>query len=109
MTALSAAGRSIRDEALSHFGEVPEHLRGGLIAYLDHGQEPGGFLCALLENDAIGVLTRAGGAFTVEQLRNLATIIATYWPGDAHGCLTTRLCWQDKGGLCGRYADRVPA
>lgn len=40
---------------------VPEHLHDGLIRYLAHRIQPGGFLMAVLENDLAGALNRADG------------------------------------------------
>lgn len=38
---------------------VPEHMRGAIERYLNHGIEPGGFMMAVLCNDLVGALGRA--------------------------------------------------
>ena len=39
--------------------EIPSHMHGGLIRYFEDGIEPGGFLCALLDNDLMGAAGKA--------------------------------------------------
>ena len=38
---------------------IPEHTKGALDRYVDHGLEPGGFLTAVLTNDLFGAVARA--------------------------------------------------
>ena len=41
------------------YSGLPEHLRGGMQRYIEHGIPPGGFLTAVLENDLAGAFGRA--------------------------------------------------
>lgn len=38
---------------------IPERLQGGLLRYIEHGIQPGGFLTAVLMNDLVGATRRA--------------------------------------------------
>lgn len=38
---------------------VPEHIHGGLIRYVNNHIAPGGFLTAVLANDLMGAMRRA--------------------------------------------------
>lgn len=42
--------------------QVPEHLRGGLERYVDHGVVPGEFLQAVIRNDLRGAVGRGDHA-----------------------------------------------
>ena len=52
------ADRGALEASLEHHG-VPKHLRQGLIDYVIHGQRPGGFLLACLENNFVDAVCRA--------------------------------------------------
>ena len=39
--------------------DIPEHLQAGILRYVEHGVQPGGFLTAVLNNDLLGAFRRA--------------------------------------------------
>lgn len=87
---------------------VPTHMHAGVIRYVMHGQEPGGFLMAILTNN----FTQA--VFKADQ-ENLGALDAwarfLYWDIPAHlwGDRKSVLDWCDQGGYIGSYTreDRV--
>jgi hypothetical protein len=40
--------------------------------YVEHGIEPGGFLCALLDNDLLDAVSRADDSLTMTEMRAVA-------------------------------------
>lgn len=50
---------------------IPERLRGGILRYVEHGIQPGGFLTAVLMND----LGAATGRADPESLQVLPMIV----------------------------------
>ena len=42
-----------------NYESLPEGLQGGLMQYIEHGIEPGGFLKAVLTNDLFGAFGQA--------------------------------------------------
>jgi hypothetical protein len=72
---------------------VPEHLRDGLQLYVERGVEPGGFLCAVLENDLFGAF-RHGSESSLRGIHGLCMWIYNYAPRPVWGDRATRLAWQ---------------
>lgn len=59
---------------------IPEHTRSGIMQYVEHGIQPGGFLTAVLSND----LYNATGRADRENLAALPAIVmwfANHCPG----------------------------
>lgn len=50
------------DPRFAKYGDLPRHLRGGLIRYVDHGILPGSFLQAVISNDLREACARADDA-----------------------------------------------
>ena len=44
---------------VGEYADVPEHIRDGLIGYVEHHWRPGGFLTAVLSNDLKEAMGRA--------------------------------------------------
>ena len=38
---------------------IPQYMHGGIIRYYENGISPGGFLCAVINNDLSGAVIRA--------------------------------------------------
>ena len=45
-------------DKMTEYG-IPSHMHGGIIRYYENGIEPGGFLCAVINNDLHGALGQA--------------------------------------------------
>jgi hypothetical protein len=54
--------------------EIPVHLHGGILRYVDVGIRPGGFLCACIAMDADDALKRAADIET-----SIAIPAITHW------------------------------
>lgn len=63
---------------------VPEHIRGGLIRYLELGIPPGGFLTAVLENNLFEAFGRADQT-NQRALFGIVSWIYNNAPHDSHG------------------------
>ncbi len=70
---------------------VPEHLRFGLLRYLDTGLQPGAFLCAVISNDLHAAVSLADPA-AFAGLRELTSFLYNYCPSP---------CWGSKAALDG--------
>lgn len=75
--------------------ELPEHLRGGLLAYVLHGIQPGGFLCAVIENDLCEAVCRADST-SLPALPAAVRWLYQYAPGPCWGSLEKRHAWQRR-------------
>lgn len=53
------------------YESIPERLQGGLLRYVEHGIQPGGFLTAVITND----LSNATGRADAESLEALPLIV----------------------------------
>jgi hypothetical protein len=74
---------------------VPEHIRGGLIRFVDHGILPGGFLQAVLSNDLPEACARADD----ENRPRLFAIVRWLWneaPATCWGSPEAMRAWNAK-------------
>lgn len=79
---------------------IPEYMIGGMIRYVLHGIEPGGFLFNVFANDLMGAVGKADET-NAECLRNYAMAIYNDCPRDCHGSPDQVLAWMKQGGLNG--------
>ncbi len=73
--------------------EIPEHLHGGILRYVEVGIRPGGFLCACIAMDAEDALHRAADIET-----SVAIPAITHWflfdaPAGCAGSRETLEAW----------------
>lgn len=54
---------------------IPERMMGGIQRYIERGIEPGGFLCAVIEND----LKEAVGRADEENMANLPAFVSYFY------------------------------
>jgi hypothetical protein len=87
---------SLVDEAKTNLKKIPEHLRGGLLRYLDAGIEPGRFLCSVLDNDLCEAALRCSDdpARADATLHQLCSFLWNFAPSRCHGSKEKRLAWQ---------------
>lgn len=81
-------------EALENVRRLPEHLRGGMQRYLEHGIEPGRFLCACIENNLQEAVSRC--TEHLETLRFVTLYLYNFAPSDAWGSKEKRIAWQER-------------
>jgi hypothetical protein len=74
-----------------NWGRIPEHMRGGIIRYIDHGIEPGHFLTAVICNDLKGAVAR-GDDENQQILPDYVKLFYNYAPGE---------CWGSKANMEG--------
>lgn len=79
---------------------IPEHCRDGLLSYIMDGIEPGGFLCAVLENDLVGAFGKADN-INADRMEDYARFIVNYAPRDSWGSRKIVDAWIKAGGLNG--------
>lgn len=71
---------------------VPDHLRGGLLLYLQHGILPGSFLQAVLINDLAQAVLRADPE-ALFGLRAVVEFLLWNTPADSWGSRERVLAW----------------
>jgi hypothetical protein len=82
------------------YSGLPEHLRHGVQAYVEHGREMGHFLTAVAEDDLFGAMFRADHT----SRHRLYNIAIWFWNEPPSGCFGSKsrvADWQRKGGLQG--------
>jgi len=85
-----------REQAEHH--ELPDYMIDGLVRYIVHGIEPGGFLSSVLENDLAWAAARADAV----NRRNLFRYASFLLYGAPNGCWGSKSKvqeWIGKGGL----------
>lgn len=83
---------SLISEAKERIEEVPPHLVGGILRYLELGIKPGGFLCSVIENDLQGAVARSTEG--LDELRPLCQFFYNFAPSDSWGSKDKRIAWQ---------------
>lgn len=80
---------------------IPEHCRGGLERYIEHGIKPGDFLTAVLENNFCLGVARADD-INSERLRDYVHFLHCEAPSDCSGSPEAVKAWIACGGLKGK-------
>lgn len=78
MKELTVNGRPI------DYSELPEHMRGAMQRYMEHGIEPGSFLMSVLSNDFMGAVGRADST-NKHRLADYATWLYNFAPPASFG------------------------
>lgn len=71
---------------------VPEHTAGALARYVFHRIPPGGFLTAVLSNDALDAYGRAD-AENAAAMPNILRFLASKMPSGAYGSRSAVCAW----------------
>ena len=84
------------------YDQLPEHMRGGAQRYIEHGEAPGDFLIAVLENDFVRAYNTADDINT-SCMRDWAGWL--YWecPLAAWGSREIVATWIKMGGTGGEH------
>ena len=83
--------------------ELPAHMQDSARLYIEHGQPPGDFLRAVLENNLIEAFARADD----ENVRGMRAWVQWLYmdvPHSAWGSREIVNTWIAQGGLMGRIA-----
>lgn len=67
-----------------NYDRLPDHIRGGMQRYVEHGIEPGGFLTAVLENDLLGAFARADATCLI-RMTDIVKFVNNELPGVSYG------------------------
>lgn len=79
---------------------IRPNMLQSLMRYVQTGQQPGDFLCALLDNNLREAVTRADEE-NRHSLHNFCLLMYNYFPSLAWGSKEKREKWQEIGGLQG--------
>jgi len=80
---------------------LPEHMRAQTRAYVEHGQPPGDFLRAVLENKLIEAVHIADST-NQEAIIKWAQWVYRGCPCEARGSVEAIRVWIQRGGLEGK-------
>lgn len=89
------------DNYITGLRKLPQYMHGGVIAYIETGREPGGFLLALFSNDLKGSFGHADHV-NAQFMREWVEYMYNYMPGASQGSPEIVECWMQMGGLHGR-------
>lgn len=79
---------------------IPQHMRPGMLAYIERGQRPGGFMSAWLSGDMEGARHRADPT-NVAAWKKWATFGHDHLSTDCHNTPQKFEAWIAKDGLKG--------
>ncbi|MGE0584150.1 MAG: hypothetical protein AB7O39_03345 [Flavobacteriaceae bacterium] len=84
---------------------LPDHIRGGVKRYIEHGVEPGGFLTAVICNDLKGAL---GKADDINRTAIFEIVQFFYMdaPAICWGSPEAFSAWIERGGLVGSTVEQ---
>ncbi len=93
---------SVRDsiDAWIALDEIPEHMRAGLLDYIERGYEPGGFIWAVLCNDLRGACARADSV-NRHALYAYVHFLWNYAPAACWGSEERVAAWIERSGASG--------
>lgn len=77
------------------YPRVPERTRETLRLYVEHGCEPGGFVCAVLENNLVEAVGRADFE-NLHAIADIAKLVYNELPGEAWGNRNKVNAWMKK-------------
>ena len=83
------------------YSGLPEHMRGGMKRYLEHGIMPGDFLTAVLRNDLMEAMGRADET-NLYALPSYGRFLYYYAPRGSYGSPENVKAWVEA-----RAADRA--
>lgn len=76
-----------------------------LRRYVLFGEKPGGFLCAVIENDLFKAVGYADPT-SQDLLPDIVEYLSNYPPSNSHGSVERRRKWQARGGMTEGRDDR---
>ncbi len=85
---------------------IPEHLREGIDTFVEHGQIPGSFLEAVLQNDLKESIGRADEGSMATLIHTVAYCYQKI-PTQCWGSKKAVQAWSDLGGMAGYRRERA--
>ena len=76
-------------------GMIPQHLRGGMLRYLQDGIQPGHFLTAVLENNLMEAMARAD-EMSRAGLYSICQFLYNHAPMACYGTPETVRKWMER-------------
>jgi hypothetical protein len=90
------------------WGSIPEHMRGGIIRYVERGIPPGHFLRAVFANDLMEACAR-GDRENQLLLADYAKLLVNQCPGGCWDSSEKCIAWVARGGIAGNAThDPLP-
>jgi hypothetical protein len=86
-----------------HLHLVPEHMRDGLVLWIEHGIMTGNFMTALMENDLMEAMGRADDE-NANNIKSWCIFLYSYAPRGCFGSPERVKMWRSHKGLEG-YND----
>jgi hypothetical protein len=83
------------------WGDIPEHMRLGIVRYVERGIPPGNFLEALIANDLMEAVRRAD-AESLDLIGQYAKLLYNQCPTGCRGSRANYDEWVRTGGLYGK-------
>lgn len=80
---------------------IPEHMREGLLRYVEQGIAPGSFLEAVLCNNLKEAVSSADH-INIKCLPDWITFLHNYVPASCWGSIENYEAWVKTGGIYGR-------
>lgn len=78
-----------------NYGRLPEHIRGGVQRYIEHGIAPGDFLTAVIRND-LGASFACADERNIEAMRDIVTFFWTEAPAGSWGSREHMSYWLSR-------------
>lgn len=93
-------------DRLSHanWNLIPEHMRGGVRRWIEHGIFPGSFLTAVIENDLRTAVAKADD-INVNRLADYVRFFHCDAPAGCWGSPEKVEAWNARGGLIGNETE----
>ncbi len=79
---------------------LPDHLRGGVREYIEHGHLPGHFLTAVIKNDLGNACNHADETNRL-RLFDIVSFFYNEAPSDCWGTPSLMEAWRNHSGLAG--------
>jgi hypothetical protein len=86
---------------LFRLDKLPEHMRGAMYRWLQHGIMPGSFGRAILENNLVGAFQKADSV-NAQHILDYVNWLYNHAPGGCWGSPEEVRAWQRMQGLSNR-------
>lgn len=84
----------------ANWSKVPEHMREGLVLYIEHGVKPGSFMSAVLSNDLRTACAQADD-INRHRIWDIVSFLYSYAPNRCWGSPEALKDWVAVRGLVG--------